>query len=215
LSDRCAFAARSRSGMSLVLAVGALLLLLVAVHEKGVAATEFCPAEVQQVSPIGVETGSPALTYVYELNALRLGCGPYTARSAVTLPKRMLFFRFANFGSLTKGADRYGERRARWFRTWRPRRLKCAFGAGPCGEHLVVGDPFARHSSRLRPRGWRLAVPASGPSAQALTGQDSRRRPICLDGRSRAIGIGYNAHGSGSVLLPSPERLTTCSRNSF
>jgi hypothetical protein len=144
LSDRCAFAARSRSGMSLVLAVGALLLLLVAVHEKGVAATEFCPAEVQQVSPIGVETGSPALTYVYELSALRLGCGPHTARSPVTLPKRMLFFRFAIFGSLIKErADRYGERRARWFRPWRPRRLRCAFGAGPCGEQLVVGYPFA------------------------------------------------------------------------
>ena len=48
---------------------GAVAVLL-STRDKGVAATEFCPAEVDLVSPVGEQMGNLALTYVYELRAL-------------------------------------------------------------------------------------------------------------------------------------------------
>jgi hypothetical protein len=53
----------------LAFALVALLLVLLATQARGVAATEFCPAEVQHISPIGVEMGTPAVAYAYEIRA--------------------------------------------------------------------------------------------------------------------------------------------------
>ena len=47
-----------------------LVLSFAATEGKSVAATEFCPAEVQHLSPVGARMGSAALTYVYELRAM-------------------------------------------------------------------------------------------------------------------------------------------------
>ncbi len=67
---RRSVAAMSNKCLLLLLTLAALLAALVATNGKGIAATEFCPAEVDLVSPVGERMGNLALTYVYELRAL-------------------------------------------------------------------------------------------------------------------------------------------------
>lgn len=49
--------------------VTALLLLIAATSARAPAAAEYCPAQIQRVSPIGSAPGKPASSYVYELEA--------------------------------------------------------------------------------------------------------------------------------------------------
>jgi hypothetical protein len=62
--------AMSAKRFAVAFALATLLVVWARTSGKGIAATEFCPAAVDLVSPVGERTGNPALTYVYELRAM-------------------------------------------------------------------------------------------------------------------------------------------------